>query len=135
MRNSWWYYLHKSISRDTILNFITGDNYVKAIYLGPLSSGNYLELIISSQLFCGAMVWALIVQGLIIWGAITWEATFFLGRGGRRSYLGGNYLGGHLSGRGQLSWGTVARRAIILRGNYPWGNRPFPKICFCFLRK
>ena len=133
MRNSWWYYLHKSISRDTILTFITGDNYVKAIYLGPLSGGNYLELIISSQLFCRAMVWALIVQGLIIWGAITWEATFF-------------FWGGAQLSRGQLSGGTLIREgAIILRdscpeGNYPRGQLPvrqssFPKNMFLFLKE
>ena len=111
---------------------------MKAIYLGLLSGGNYLGLIISSQLFCGAMVWAPTVQGLIIWGAITREAIFlFLGVA---IIQGENYSGGHLSGRGKLSWGTIVRKVVIIGGNcpggnYPWGNCPVPKNMFQFLQQ
>ena len=42
---------------------LSGANYVKAIYLdfiinGSFPGDNYLGVIISGQLFCGAIVWA-----------------------------------------------------------------------------
>ena len=78
---------------------------MKAIYLGLLSGGNYLGLIISIQLFCRQMVGAPIVQGLIIWGATTREAFFF--------------------GAGALSGGKLIREGSINLGyNFTEGNYP-----------
>ena len=77
----------------------------KPFIWGPLSGGNfpgdiYLGVIISSQLFCEAIVWTPIVQALIIIIIII----FFFFLEGRLS--GKQFLGRQLS-RGQLSWAAI----------------------------
>ena len=59
---------------------LSGDNYVKAIYLGSIIRGQQI-------------VWTPIVLGLIIWGAITGKAIFFGGMQLSWGYYcpGGNY--------------------------------------------
>ena len=79
----------------------------KPFIWGPLSGGNfpgdiYLGVIISSQLFCEAIVWTPIVQALIIIIIIIIIIFFFFGGG----VIGEAILGRQLS-RGQLSWAAM----------------------------
>ena len=72
--------------------------------------GNYLGVHISSQLFCGAIVWVPIVQGLIIWGTISGQIFSW------NNYSGCYYPEGRFSGaiiRGcKLSGGQLSGRQL-----------------------
>ena len=93
---------------------LSGDNYVKAIYLGSIIRGQFSGW----QLFGGNYQYSITLWGNSLStncrranypGAITGEAIF----------LGGNYPGGNYSGR-QLSWKSIVRGAIVLFPTKQW---------------
>ena len=82
---------------------------------------------ISSQLFCGTLVRAPLIQELIIWGTINREAIFLSA-----------IIWGTINSEGQLSDGAIIPGAIVggqlSGGSYPGGNCPAPHFITCYFR-